>query len=974
MDANDLLVEVRNVALERVGVILYDDLRLEAEIPFNSVGTWTVTIAEDHPLAEALASPGGGIVVTDQSTSEVVFSGPSVQPERAASVDNVGGTITIPGVTDECRLSDALAWPDPGNANVATQSKAVDERTASAESLMHAFVRSNIGPDANDLRRIVQLKMGEDLGRGNPQVVQARFDSLLALCQNIAKADNLGFRVRQQGSSLVFETYLPRDNARLVRLSVDNNSVASTRVVISAPGATRAIVGGNGGSASRLFLEYSNTESLDAERAWGRRIERYVGDQSTRNTDQLTQAGKESLAQDGFTGSNAFFEPTDKIRESFIRDWNLGDRISVESNGKEFIAPVTSVIYKIDSDGLRVGAMLGDASVFSQYAALTKRIDGLDTNDAQNDKPFDQTPFLTLQEQVDAALEAAVEAGDFAATKNSTFRQGTPPTGGVYREGDIWFDTAHDNHIYLWSGTAWVDGRDAAIGAADAKAIAAQSAAANAATAASQANAAALTAQQSADGKNTVYYSTSAPGSTANKAGDTWFQRDSAGIILGQWRGAGGTTWNAVTLGYQVIASVDAGALRADSAIANNLTVAAKLTVGTSSILGSIESFGYDSASSGFRLTNGGITAKGGSLTGALVQTTDTVARGLKLTSAGLTAYDSSGYPSFSVDAATGSVVMRGSLTAGSDINGATVTGGTVQTSDQQNVGIKISNGALVAFASGSPVFSIDTASGNVTMKGSLLSGSSITGATMSASNATFAGISIWSFGQYAGQITAAGSDLSITASGQVQGNTLVATSSLITNALSASGLATFTGGARFYTSISLFGNSANDINGVRTLTANNANVADTVTATELVTNTSGTKGANAVVAYIASNGRIVKDTTGSSRRFKEDINSSPEQFDADAIARIETATFFYKPEHDTSGERSRRIGVIAEQVHDLGLDSLLYFEDDGVTPNGFRYHDLPLYQQVVIRKHHLELAELRAQVAELTAILKESA
>lgn len=70
------------------------------------------------------------------------------------------------------------------------------------------------------------------------------------------------------------------------------------------------------------------------------------------------------------------------------------------------------------------------------------------------------------------------------------------------------------------------------------------------------------TAQATADGKNRVYYSIAPPGSTANTAGDIWWQY-SDGVIIGQWVGAGGTSWTSQTIGSAVIANLDAGKITA---------------------------------------------------------------------------------------------------------------------------------------------------------------------------------------------------------------------------------------------------------------------------------------------------------------------------------------------------------------------------------------------------------------------------
>ena len=72
-------------------------------------------------------------------------------------------------------------------------------------------------------------------------------------------------------------------------------------------------------------------------------------------------------------------------------------------------------------------------------------------------------------------------------------------------------------------------------------------------------------AQTTADGKNTVYYSTSAPGSTANKVGDIWYQYGTgtySNQVIAQWSGAGGTSWTSVKVSGLVIANIDAGTIK----------------------------------------------------------------------------------------------------------------------------------------------------------------------------------------------------------------------------------------------------------------------------------------------------------------------------------------------------------------------------------------------------------------------------
>jgi hypothetical protein len=96
--------------------------------------------------------------------------------------------------------------------------------------------------------------------------------------------------------------------------------------------------------------------------------------------------------------------------------------------------------------------------------------------------------------------------------------------------------------------------------------------------------AAANTAVQTANGKSKVTYSLSAPGATANNAGDIWWQYNSSNIIIGQWTGLGGTSWQANTIGNAVVANLDAGKITTgflDAARINAGTITATMIAST---------------------------------------------------------------------------------------------------------------------------------------------------------------------------------------------------------------------------------------------------------------------------------------------------------------------------------------------------------------------------------------------------------
>jgi hypothetical protein len=88
-------------------------------------------------------------------------------------------------------------------------------------------------------------------------------------------------------------------------------------------------------------------------------------------------------------------------------------------------------------------------------------------------------------------------------------------------------------------------------------------------------------AQASADGKNTIYYSDTAPAGTSYITGDTWFDTDD-GYKIYTWNG---TAWAGFELGSNAIASISAtkilaGSLAANVIVTSNLD-AGQITAGT---------------------------------------------------------------------------------------------------------------------------------------------------------------------------------------------------------------------------------------------------------------------------------------------------------------------------------------------------------------------------------------------------------
>jgi hypothetical protein len=377
MKLSDLTVEVRDKGLARKGLIRPEELNFELTDEFNNVGSWHLKLQAESPMAEVLREPGSGIIVT--GPDDVLFSGPTIKPEFTLTSTDPGGTVSFEGVSDSVVLADMLSFPQPSNPDPTTQTVSHDVRTGPVESVMHAYVNANVGPGAPVERRKVGLLMGADGARGRVVKKSARFPVLGNLLADLAVLDGLGFRVVQRGDQLVFETYQVVDRSRSIRLDVRNNTLAGQKVALAPPGITRAIVAGQGDLVERQFVARDTAASVAAEVEWGRRIEQFIDQRQTDDVQELERAGDEVLEESGFSQVAVRAIPMEDSAMRFGIDWRMGDRVGVVVEDREHASTVTGYTLRVNSDGLRMGAVLGDAEKLTERGAMVRKVSAVES-------------------------------------------------------------------------------------------------------------------------------------------------------------------------------------------------------------------------------------------------------------------------------------------------------------------------------------------------------------------------------------------------------------------------------------------------------------------------------------------------------------------------------------------------------------------------------------------------------------------
>jgi microcystin-dependent protein len=374
MNVDDLIVEVRDGNLARVGRILPTDLvGFNAVLRFNNVGTWEIPALPDtHPLCAVLRSPGSGIIVT--GPDGVILSGPTISAINSVESGQGSGTWKISGVDDSVILGERLAYPTPTTADVTAQTSAYDTRTGVASTVMLDYVEANLADGVAPVTRAISyLTIGTDPVVGSTVKRSARFDILGELLSELASIDSLGFDIRQNDDVLEFNVFEPVDRSLEIRMDVSNNTLSRTEYAYGRPNATLAIVAGQGAGTDRQFVEVTTTASEDAETLWERRIETFIDQRNTSDETELEQAGLEKLATDGVTVTSIDVVPSSDVTMVYGVDFNLGDRVGVTVGAQEVSAIVTTVSLSIETDGVRVGATVGDPTGVDFEALTAKR-------------------------------------------------------------------------------------------------------------------------------------------------------------------------------------------------------------------------------------------------------------------------------------------------------------------------------------------------------------------------------------------------------------------------------------------------------------------------------------------------------------------------------------------------------------------------------------------------------------------------
>lgn len=289
--------------------------RLELVERTNIPDTWVV-----QGPADVLASfqPGGGCILTRDDAQ--VTSGVVSSIRRSRRVEEVNGSAALVeraevGFTSHLlHLGGRIVYPTPTQALSTTPSTfpdAYDTQTGAIEDLILHYVSLAMGTPALATRELARLRLPTSLGRGGTTTVTGRVDNVGTLVQSLAEAG--GLRVTVQHVEDATGAWLDLGIAPVADVSSDvrfgdQDSTALGLVTtydyeLSRPTTTKAIVGGSGDLADRVFTEHVDA---DAEALWNMSAETLVNQTQTAEAAEMERAALEALASGAQPAKVAF--------------------------------------------------------------------------------------------------------------------------------------------------------------------------------------------------------------------------------------------------------------------------------------------------------------------------------------------------------------------------------------------------------------------------------------------------------------------------------------------------------------------------------------------------------------------------------------------------------------------------------------------------------------------------------------------
>jgi hypothetical protein len=319
-------------------------LDLKPTIRHNVKSTATFKIDDDHIRAADLMAPGARVMIYRHG--EFQMSGPVRRMDGVFAVD---GSLTF-AVEDDFRiLHNWTAWPKPA---AALTGQDVEYRTITgpAESVVKTVMAENAA------RLGFPLTVATDQGRGAVGTYTFRFHPVYDRLFPALDQAGIGVTVRQDGAGLLLDCYEPRDYPH--HLSPEGGTIIGGSYSLSAPTATRVVVGGQGEGTAREFRGPFTDTARETD--WNDVIEVFQDARDSSVGDIYAARANETLAK-GAPLAGLSLELAETKHFQYGSDGlHIGDRVTAEIKGQLFTDVLREVHLTWDRDGDQATPIVGE--------------------------------------------------------------------------------------------------------------------------------------------------------------------------------------------------------------------------------------------------------------------------------------------------------------------------------------------------------------------------------------------------------------------------------------------------------------------------------------------------------------------------------------------------------------------------------------------------------------------------------------
>lgn len=369
-------IEVRDKDLNRIGEI--DTwIQLDMVVQFCDQGSWKLLVKNGTPQADLLQQ-GGGVAIYQDGVEKPILTGQieDFQTYWTVQQHSSKGSVFVGGKTDNKLAFSRLAFVDPAKTVAQQHSTILDVRIVKKATnlLIWEELENAMGPSALTDREV----LGINLGTAPAPVGALRSDSL--------RYDVLGEKFsewcsdKKTGWQLLYnpntktidlDVYTPRDLSKEIRFSPELGNLREYVWTLSAPKVTRVIVACQGQGVDRYL--YQKIDAA-AEAEWNLQIEQFIdrrdlpimtnqidGSPMKANDDvtdeefataleAMEQAATDAL-KEGEKSGNFQIYPIDTEQIQFGRDYFVGDFVTVDIDGTEYVDMVREVNITVDDGG-----------------------------------------------------------------------------------------------------------------------------------------------------------------------------------------------------------------------------------------------------------------------------------------------------------------------------------------------------------------------------------------------------------------------------------------------------------------------------------------------------------------------------------------------------------------------------------------------------------------------------------------------